>query len=62
MGLCKNTGYSYDKDTRQEVIPDRYPCAYFNRFKVDRELVESLINTMKDDDIYDMLSVYGNQP
>jgi len=25
-------------------------------------LIESLINAMKDDDIYDMISVYGNQP
>jgi hypothetical protein len=44
------------------VIPEKYPAAYFNRFKIDRELVESLINSMKDDDIYDMLSVYGNTP
>ena len=62
VALCKQTGYTYDKDTRVEVIPEKYPCAYFQRFKLDRELVESLINTMKDDDIYDMISVYGNQP
>ena len=44
------------------MIPEKYPAAYFNRIKIDRELVESLINSMKDDDIYDMLSVYGNTP
>jgi len=60
--LCKQTGYSFDKDTRVEIIPEKYPAAYFSRFKIDRELVESLINSMKDDDIYDMLSVYGNTP
>lgn len=62
VALCKQTGYTYDKDTRTETIPEKYPAQYFNRFKIDRELVESLINSMKDDDIYDMLSVYGNTP
>jgi WASH complex subunit strumpellin len=62
VGLCKQTGYSYDKESKTEVVPDKYPCSYFARFKLDRDLVESLINTMKDDDIYDMISVYGNQP
>jgi WASH complex subunit strumpellin len=62
VALCKQTGYTFDKDTRTEVIPEKYPAQYFNRFKIDRELVESLINSMKDDDIYDMLSVYGNTP
>ena len=62
VALAKQTGYSYDSREKIEVIPDKYPAAYFNRFKIDRELVESLINSMKDDDIYDMLTVYGNTP
>lgn len=62
VALCKQTGYVYDKDTKTETIPEKYPATYFNRFKIDRELVETLINSMKDDDIYDMLSVYGNTP
>jgi len=40
VALCKQTGYTYDKDTRSEFIPEKYPCAYFQRFKLDRELVE----------------------
>jgi hypothetical protein len=60
--LCKTTGYSYNKQTRVETLPEKYPATYFSRFKVDQTLVESLINTMKDDDIYDMIAVYGNKP
>ncbi len=59
--LCKDTGYKYNKAQRKEEIPDKYPAKYFARFKLDQKLVESLINVMKDDDIYDMISVYGNQ-
>lgn len=53
--LCRNTGYSYDKLTRRESIPEKYPERYFKRFKIELSLCESLINAMKDDDIYDML-------
>ena len=58
VALAKQTGYSYDSREKIEVIPDKYPAAYFNRFKIDRELVESLINSMKDDDIYSQLAAY----
>jgi len=39
-----------------------YPAKYFARFRLDAKLVESLLNTMKDDDIYEKLTVYGNNP
>lgn len=58
--LCKDTGYSYNKASKIEIIPEKYPAKYYARFKLDQKLVESLINTMKDDDIYDMVTVYGN--
>ena len=60
--MCKSTGYEYNIITKQSTVPTEYPAKYFNRFKIDRVLVESLINSMKDDDIYDMLPVYGNNP
>lgn len=62
VALCKQTGYTFSKENNTEIIPEKYPAAYFNRFKIDREVCETLINSMKDDDIYDMLSVYGNTP
>ena len=62
VALCKQTGYSYNIATKTAFVPEKYPAQYFSRFKIDRTLVESLINSMKDDDIYDMLPVYANQP
>lgn len=59
--LCKKTGYSYNKKTREEIIPETYPVKYFDRYKLEKGLIEQLINTMKDDDIYDMLPVFGNK-
>lgn len=43
-------------------MPEFYPAKYFSRFRLEGKLVESLINTMKDDDIYEKLTVYGNNP
>jgi hypothetical protein len=60
--LVKTTGYFINKATGKETIPELYPAKYFSRFKLDRTLIESLINSMKDDDIYDKISVYGNNP
>jgi hypothetical protein len=60
--LVKSTGYSINKATNQEVIPEKYPALMFQRFKVNERLVESFINAMKDDDIYEMSQVYGNLP
>lgn len=60
--LIKATGYFLNKSSLRETIPEKYPANYFSRFKIDRMLVESLINAMKDDDIYDKISVYGNNP
>jgi hypothetical protein len=33
---------------------------YFGRFNVDRILVENIINSLKDDDVYNQLSAYPN--
>jgi len=60
--LVKETGYRINKATNKEVIPEKYPALLFNRFKMSERLVESFINAMKDDDIYDMTQVYGNNP
>jgi WASH complex subunit strumpellin len=60
--LIKSTGYFYNKAMNTETIPEQYPAKYFSRFKLDPRLVESLLNSMKDDDIYDKLAVYGNNP
>lgn len=60
--LCKSTGYLYNRSTNTEEIPDKYPCDYYNRFKLRPTLIETLINAMKDDDIYDMITVFGNKP
>ena len=58
--LCKGTGFYYNKKTNQTIMPKGYPNEYFSRFTVDRVLVETLINAMKDDDIYNQLAAYPN--
>ena len=60
--LIADTGYFYNKSTGEEKIPEKYPANYFNKFKLDSKTVEQFINAMKDDDIYEMTSVYGNNP
>jgi hypothetical protein len=50
--LVRNTGYLYDPKAKTEVVPKMYPCEYFNRYSIDRVLIEYLINSIKDDDIY----------
>jgi len=53
--LIKNTGYYINTKTKEEKLPKNYPVDYFSRFSIesiDRSLIESLINTLKDDDIY----------
>lgn len=50
--LIKVTGYSFNPKTTNEVLPKNYPCDYFSRFSIDRVLTENLINTIKDDDVY----------
>ena len=60
--LIKSTGYFFNKFSNTETIPDKYPAKYFSRFKLDQPMVEQFINAMKDDDIYDMTTIYGNDP
>lgn len=51
--MCRATGAIFSrKDQKNNTIPARYPCDYFGRFKMDRRLVETLINALKDDDVY----------
>jgi WASH complex subunit strumpellin len=53
--MCKNTGATFEKEknsAESQKIPAKYPMDYFGRFNVDRMLIESLINLMKDDDVY----------
>jgi len=41
-------------------MPEKYPVDYFNRFSVDKVLIENLINSLKDDDVYNQLTAYPN--
>jgi hypothetical protein len=50
--MCKNTQASFNKNDGSYNIPNQYPKDYFGRFKIDKKLVESLINALKDDDVY----------
>jgi WASH complex subunit strumpellin len=59
--MCKSSGAVFSRaDNRNMSIPARYPVDYFARFNVDRMLVESLINALKDDDVYNHLTAYPN--
>ena len=58
--LCKRTGYFYNIKNKQELIPDCYPVDYFSRYPLDKVLIEQLINALKDDDVYQLLSAYPN--
>jgi len=60
--LIRDTGYSINKATNNEVVPEKYPANLFSRFKLDAKVIQSFINAMKDDDIYDMTQVYGSEP
>ena len=55
--LCRNTGYSPGAE-----FPKKYPLKYFERFGLCKspykEVVETLIEQMKDDDIYQQLTSY----
>jgi hypothetical protein len=52
MAFLERYWYLYDPKTKTEVVPKMYPCEYFNRYSIDRVLIEYLINSIKDDDIY----------
>lgn len=56
--MCKSTGAAFNGDDHK--LPQRYPMDYFSRFKVDRILIENLINLLKDDDVYNQLAAYPN--
>jgi hypothetical protein len=62
LKLCKSTGFKWNKATNMEVVPSKYPTDYFNRFRLKPVLIETIINLMKDDDIFGMISVFGNKP
>lgn len=42
--LVRGTGYSYDKESRKEQLPRNYPTEFFNRFAMEKKLIEQLIN------------------
>lgn len=58
--MCKNTGFYSSLSEDKHHLPQKYPMDYFGRFNLDRILIETLINTLKDDDIYNQLSAYPN--
>lgn len=53
--LCKNTGYEDGKSK-----PSKYPATFFSRFPINNDIVETMINQLKDDDLYKMLSSFPN--
>jgi WASH complex subunit strumpellin len=59
--MCKNTQARFTADkTSTSYLPPKYPMDYFGRFALDRILIETLINSLKDDDIYSQLPAYPN--
>lgn len=51
--MCKNTQARFTADKTKTIsLPAKYPMDYFGRFALDRMLIETLINSLKDDDIY----------
>ena len=56
--MCKSTGALFNGDNHK--LPAKYPMDYFGRFNLDRILIETLINALKDDDIYNQLAAYPN--
>lgn len=59
--MCKSTHARYTADKAGTIsLPAKYPMDYFGRFNLDRILIETLINALKDDDIYNQLAAYPN--
>ena len=58
--LCKSTGYipTQYNDGISAKRPSNYPEEYFARFKISSELVDSIVTSIKDDDIYRQLNAY----
>ena len=52
--MVRDTGYN----SFLGVKPQRYPVDYFKRFPIDKVLCETLINQLKDDDIYQHLQSF----
>jgi WASH complex subunit strumpellin len=53
--LCQSTGFdplSPDPQTNQPVRPQYYPAKYFNRFKIDEDIVLKIVAVLQNDDIY----------
>jgi len=53
--MCRTTGAVFSRDENEasgHQLPPKYPMDYFGRFNVDRVLVETIINSLKDDDLY----------
>ena len=55
--LCRSTGYD-----PKGVFPKSYPANYFERFGLGKrpykDIIETLIEQIKDDDIYQQLTSY----
>ena len=45
--MCRRTGYEDGKP-----IPEKYPLDYFKRMPLNNQFVASVVNKIKDDDIY----------
>jgi len=58
--MCKSTGTYFSRTDERHHLPAKYPMDYFGRFNLDRILIETLINALKDDDIYNQLAAYPN--
>lgn len=59
--MCKSTGAQFPQSQAGNTfLPPKYPMDFFGRFNLDRILIETLINALKDDDIYNQLAAYPN--
>ena len=57
--LCRSTGY-INGVTTSKNMPKNYPENFFNRFKIDQDIIEMIIGRLRSDDIYNHTSAYPN--
>jgi WASH complex subunit strumpellin len=54
--MFKNSEYMIVN--REEKKPKRYPVEFFQRHKIDQEIIKQIVGSIKDNDIYDQIGAY----